>query len=157
MIGDCEMTGKRGVQLFRIKIDGAFMNVCKECVKFGEKIDKPQSFKTSKGSFNRVDKNANKFIIKAYASAIKKARESKNLKQSEMADKLNEKESLIHKIESGHLKPNFPLAKKLERFLGISLFETISETQSTTTTSSSKKGEPLTMEAMILAAMKKKK
>lgn len=158
MIGECEMTGKRNAELFQVKIEGSLMNVCKECVKFGEQIDKPKSFKNFRPQFSfRKDENENKFVVKDYALRIKKSRESKNLKQVDMANKLNEKESLLHNIESGHMKLSFPLAKKLEKFLGITLFETVKETPTNSFQSSKGKNEPLTMEAAFLKAMKKKK
>ena len=45
------------------------------------------------------------------------------LKQKEFAKFLAERESLIHKMESGTYTPSIELARKLERQLGISLVE----------------------------------
>ncbi|MCA9477731.1 MAG: TIGR00270 family protein [Nanoarchaeota archaeon] len=156
MIGECEMTGKKNVELFQVKIEGTVMNVCKECIKYGEQVSRPSSFKTRSSSFSRKDESEDQFIVKDFAARIKNGREKKNLKQADMAKQLNEKESLIHNIESGHLKPNFPLAKKLERFLGITLIESVSAVGTTLTPSSQDSG-PLTMEAAFLEAMKKAK
>ena len=157
MIGECEMTGKRNVPLFQVKIEGTIMNVCKECIKYGEQIKKPSSFQSSRPIFSSTSKKADEeFIVKDYASRIKQARESKNLKQSDLAKKLNEKESLMHNIESGHLKPNFPLAKKIAKFLNITLIEKLEPTKNMSSKPITK-GEPLTMEAAFLKAMKKKK
>ena len=157
MIGECEMTGKRDVELFQVKIEGTIMNVCKEYIKYGERINKPKSFKSSKPIFSsKNNATDNEFIVKDYAIQIKQGRESKKLKQSQMADQLNEKESLIHNIESGHLKPNFPLAKKIAKFLNIKLIEKL-QPMKTMNSAPRQSGEPLTMEAAFLAAMKRKK
>ena len=157
MIGECEMTGKRNVELFQVKIEGTVMNVCKEYVKYGERINKPKSFKSSRPIFSsKNNATDNEFIVKDYAMRIKQGREAKKLKQSQMANKLNEKESLIHNIESGHLKPNFPLAKKIAQFLNIILIEKL-QPQKTMNNAPLSSGKPLTMEAAFLAAMKKSK
>ena len=47
--------------------------------------------------------------------------------QKDLAMKLNEKESIIHSIESGRMEPELSLAKKLETFLKINLIETVDE------------------------------
>lgn len=156
MIGECEMTGRQNVELFAVKIEGSLMHVCKECIKYGELVQKPTEFKTKRRIFSSGPGQQDEMIIKDYAKRIKQARESMNLKQSELAQKINEKESLLHKIESNHLKPSFALAKKLSKFLHIKLIETI-EPMQVQLDSSSGEGEPLTMEQAFLAAMKKAK
>ena len=60
-------------------------------------------------------------VVSNYSELIKKAREKKGLKQDDLAKNIAEKESTIHKIETGALKPSFNLARKLELFLGIKL------------------------------------
>lgn len=153
MIGECEMTGKRNVELFAVKIEGTIMNVCKECLKYGERVNRPVSFKTSKRSFSRQEDN--RTIVEDYALKIKQAREQKNLKQSQLANTLNIKESLLHKIESNHLRPSISLAIKLSKYLGIKLLEDLStESPKTMMRNSS---EPPTMESAILEALKKQK
>ncbi|MBT3464299.1 TIGR00270 family protein, partial [archaeon] len=64
-------------------------------------------------------------IVKNYASLIRTKREQMNLKQEEFAKMLTEKESIIHKIESGTYKPSISMAKKIERQLGLKLREEI--------------------------------
>ena len=45
------------------------------------------------------------------------------LKQKELAKMLAEKESVIHKLESGNIEPSLNLARKLERQLRIKIIE----------------------------------
>jgi putative transcription factor len=64
-------------------------------------------------------------IVANYSKIIKSAREKTGLKQEELAKKIAEKESVIHKLESGIMKPDIPLARKLEKFLRITLVESV--------------------------------
>ena len=62
-------------------------------------------------------------LAENYPELIKKKRESLNLSQKDFAIKINEKESIIHKIETGAFEPSLALAKKLEKMLNIKLIE----------------------------------
>jgi putative transcription factor len=53
---------------------------------------------------------------------IREARTKKGLSHDQLGQKINEKVTLLRKIETGTIKPDEPLAKKLERFLGITLY-----------------------------------
>ncbi|NGM67495.1 TIGR00270 family protein [Natronolimnobius sp. AArcel1] len=56
-----------------------------------------------------------------YDERVRQARESKGLSQSDLANELNEKASLIRKIERGDTLPSDGVQSKLERNLDISL------------------------------------
>ncbi|WP_120243384.1 multiprotein bridging factor aMBF1 [Halopiger aswanensis] len=56
-----------------------------------------------------------------YDERVRKAREQKGLSQSDLANELNEKASLIRKIERGDTLPSDRVQSKLERFLEIDL------------------------------------
>ncbi|MFB6220362.1 MAG: helix-turn-helix domain-containing protein, partial [Halolamina sp.] len=58
-----------------------------------------------------------------YDQIIRSAREQEGLSQEELADELNEKASLIRKLERGEMLPSDDVKEKLERRLGISLSE----------------------------------
>lgn len=58
-----------------------------------------------------------------YDDRIRSGRESKGLTQEELADQLNEKTSLIRKLERGDVLPSDDVERKLERALDISLTE----------------------------------
>lgn len=156
---DCDMCGKKNISPVKTKIEGTVMSVCPACSKYGEKLvdhSKTVSNFTTRRNVTRVDPDANKFIVKNYGALIKQARESKNFKQEQVAKYLNEKESIIHNIESGHLKPSFKLARKFERFFSIKLIEEVKES-SEIPEQGSKKASGLTMEDLMLEALKKAK
>lgn len=56
-----------------------------------------------------------------YPDRIREARESRGLSQEELAGQLNEKASLIRKLERGDMQPNDSIQTKLERELEITL------------------------------------
>lgn len=58
-----------------------------------------------------------------YDERIRGARESMGLSQQELANELNEKTSLIRKLERGDVLPSDSVQRKLERKLDISLAE----------------------------------
>jgi uncharacterized protein (TIGR00270 family) len=64
-------------------------------------------------------------FVTGYGAMVKNAREKLNLKQEDFAKSINEHKSLVHQVESEHIKPNIVLAKKLERVLHIKIVEEI--------------------------------
>jgi putative transcription factor len=60
-------------------------------------------------------------VAQDYDEIIRSARESEGLSQSELAKKLNEKASLIQKLEQGQTLPSDDVQSKLESELGIEL------------------------------------
>ncbi len=111
-------------QLFRCRIEGTILHVCKTCGKHGEIIEKmKENSKTEEElPMPKAERSEIIQIISSdYANLVKSKREAAGLKQKELAQKIAEKESLIHKIESGHKEPSLAVARKLEKFLGITL------------------------------------
>ena len=116
-------------KLFKAVIEGTHMNVCRDCSQFGRvtgEVSSREIKETSKkqtySSFNRDTELIQK-IVEDYSSIVKSGREKLGLTQKEFAMKINEKESLVHKIETGSFEPNLSLARKLEKFLKIKLVE----------------------------------
>ena len=68
-------------------------------------------------------------LAEDYPQRIRQARMSRDWKQETLASKINEKKSVINKLESGDMRPNDELVAKLERILGIKLKEKISLTK----------------------------
>jgi putative transcription factor len=58
-----------------------------------------------------------------YDRIIREAREGRGLSQEDLANELNEKASLIRKLERGDVLPSDDVQRKLERELDISLSE----------------------------------
>jgi len=136
-IGVCDMCGSEN-RLFKAEVEGTLLNVCKYCAKYGKIVadvhDKKFIEKIQRQKFRRVHHRMPEIteeLIENYSEIIKKKREHLNLKQEDVAKKINEKLSLIHKVESGHFEPSIKLAKKLERFLRIKILEQVKDDSST--------------------------
>lgn len=123
----------------KVLIEGAKITVCQSCAHLGKKIitkksdieklaiKKPriyknkQSFKSSRNLEPSIE------IISDYSKRIRNVRTQKNLTQEQFAQKLNEKPSLIRRIESGKLEPNLKLAKKIEEVYNIKILKETDE------------------------------
>ncbi len=124
----CDMCGKEAV--YRALVEGAEVNVCEGCSRYGKIIEKvrvKKEPKIRKIGFVKKEKRAEpeitQIIVPNYAQLIRTTREKKGLKQEELAKAVSEKESLIHSLEVGKYEPSIKIAKKLERFLKIKLIE----------------------------------
>ena len=123
----CEMCG-REEKLIEAVVEGVVMHVCGNCSKFGNVVPLQPTIvdeehkKVQEKTIVRQDDLA-EGIVEDCSKLVKDGREKKGLKQEELAKEIAEKESLIHSIESGHIKPSFKTAKKLEVYLNISLIE----------------------------------
>lgn len=151
----CEMCGKEQEFLKRAKIDGSIMRVCESCANFGKTILEPREFIAKKKKFEE-DIEPTEFIAEDYSSKIRDAREKLGLTQEELAKKLAEKVSIIHKLESGHFEPGIELARKLENFLKIKLVLTDSE-ELEIKEKQDHKSSPLTIGDLIKEKLEKNK
>ncbi len=127
----CDMCGSEE-QLFNTKLEGAEMQVCKSCSNYGEVISKVTKAKEKKEDKSEVREEPERSkvitVIKdGYPEMIKSERESRGLKQEEMAHKIGEKESVIHHLETGRMEPSIDLARKVEKFLDIELVDEYEE------------------------------
>jgi putative transcription factor len=125
----CEMCGTDD-KLYKTDIEGSQLNVCAKCAKFGTVIsavrepvyERPN--KPGKATLPQVtESEIIQVVAEDYSDLIKAAREKMGLKQEELAKAIAEKESLIHKLESGQFEPPPTLARKLEKYLHIKLIE----------------------------------
>ena len=142
----CEMCGTETGSPKTVKIEGAELDVCDDCADFGTEVRTEETSSTStkystasssgsdgssssRGSsgtsggggsrrdmFDEMDE-----VAQDYDERIRGARESEGLTQEDLADELNEKASLIRKIERGDVLPSDSVQRKLERNLGIDL------------------------------------
>ncbi|MFB6283819.1 MAG: multiprotein bridging factor aMBF1 [Halobacteria archaeon] len=144
----CEMCGTETGELTVIQTEGSKLEVCGNCTDFGtvlhdetpsrqekeeEKKDQgagkkqPTTTKSppsggggGKSSFDEMET-----LAPDYDERVRQARENNDLTQKELSDRLNEKVSLIRKIELGDMRPSEEVREELEHELGVSLTEEV--------------------------------
>ncbi|MFB6172418.1 MAG: multiprotein bridging factor aMBF1 [Haloarculaceae archaeon] len=148
----CEMCGTETASPTTVKVEGAELEVCDSCAQFGTEVKTQQSsggsstkYSTSSSSggsesssgsstssrsgggggssrrrdmFDEMDE-----VAQDYDQRIREAREARGLSQEDLARQLNEKASLIRKLEHGDSLPSDKIQRKLERALDIDLSE----------------------------------
>jgi len=155
----CELCGRKP-SIYNCEVEGTIMKVCQECSRFGG-VKGKSNVKIVVTEFKKSVSNDPEYIfVQGYGTIVKNAREKLGLKQEDFAKSINEHKSLIHQVESEHIKPNILLAKKLERALHVKIVNEStpekydSEEDSKTLNSTGKltpkpKGEGLTFGDMI--------
>ncbi|MGB9740720.1 MAG: multiprotein bridging factor aMBF1 [Candidatus Bathyarchaeales archaeon] len=141
----CEVCGRKIYgKPYNVIIEGAKLTVCSECSKHGKIIleaeepqpptqramsAKPKASPTLKTPQKKVPETTlNSFeLVEDFNVKIKKAREKLGLSHEDLGKKLNEKVSVLRKIETGRMTPDDALAKKLEHELKIRLLVPVSE------------------------------
>jgi len=120
-MAECELCGRKVKAQIEARIGGVLLDVCSECAKSGTIVDRPKTKPVAYMSQARVA--TEELVVSDFAQKIRQARQSKGLKQEEVAKSVNEKLSIVNAIENGRITPDLKLAKKLERFFGIDLIE----------------------------------
>jgi putative transcription factor len=138
----CEICGTeiKG-EVYRIRIDASELSVCKSCARLGtlvveakkgKEVLEPQRTNSNVNAqpkrkpiselYTQIDHEIEAemeidAVEEDYGRKIKEAREKAGLKQAELAQRINEKHSLLRKIENEEIMPGEEIRKKIERAL----------------------------------------
>ena len=144
----CEMCGAEKSSLTTTKVEGAELELCDDCKAFGTEVRQESagssgstkystssssggssaSSSSSSSSSSSTRQRRDMFdemdtVAADYDDRIRNARERAGLSQEELAKELNEKASVIRKLERADILPSDDVQRKLERALDISLVE----------------------------------
>ncbi|MGC8662568.1 MAG: helix-turn-helix domain-containing protein [Candidatus Micrarchaeia archaeon] len=127
---ECEVCGKETSVVYVVEVERAILNVCAECAK-GKKIVEKIDLSKQKEEKKAIKRNEEeeKEVVEHYGGLIKKARERFGFSVGVLAERINEKESTMLRIEEEKMLPNDKIIKKLEKELGIKLLEPKKKTQ----------------------------
>ncbi len=151
---NCEMCGADVDSPITVKVEGIEMKVCRKCAKYGVTIYKAGNGaavahdegggrvrESERGVEERLKKKGGRSegarrdifdkmvydLAENYGERIRGARESMGLTQEELAKRINERRSVLAKLETGDMRPDEKIAKKLEKILSIDLKEDYEE------------------------------
>ena len=138
----CEMCGKEVPRLKKVQIGGSTLEVCNECARFREDAPAeapepvpvasgpaavatppPRVFPTHTSKKKDALSRGEMELVEDYHRRIIKGRRDKDLTQEDLARRINEKKSVISRLETGEMRPSDRLVKKLEGELDIKLKE----------------------------------
>lgn len=130
----CELCGREAPYLKETTIEGSILMVCPACAKMGtpatkkEKREIPKTLmeeRLQKRALRQSQKdiltNLEETLVEDFSERIRRAREKMGLSREEVGKKIQEKASVIGKLENGSLHPDDALRKKIEKFFGIKL------------------------------------
>ncbi len=139
----CEMCGNEVDSTSRVRIEGSVLNVCVNCARFGKAIDPPPAPAPTgsaarsahvSGSATRSSGSARSLqerdlyqeigemeLAPDWPKRIRVAREGLKWTPEDLGKKLNEKKSVVLKLESGSIHPPDDLVRRVERLLKVRL------------------------------------
>ena len=129
---ECEICGReiKG-KGHKILVEGSELTVCARCKIYGTE----DVSKASQHNIVRIVKKKSKVkpivfteeLVENFNEIIRKEREKRGWSQEVLAKKIQEKESLIKKIENAEITPEPEVVEKLEKLFGIKLKEKVQE------------------------------
>jgi len=162
----CEVCGRK-IHRKPVKaiIEGAKLTVCGECAKHGtivleepkqaptlkikQKTAVPQQLKASNMVKTQKVVEATLELVEDYDVRVRQAREKMGLTHEELGKRINEKVSVLKKIETRKIKPDDRLAAKLEHALKIKLLVPASEEKTPTAVASKPSSRGLTLGDLV--------
>lgn len=140
----CELCGRKLTEEKRnTVVDGLVLSVCKACSRHGKPYTSanPLSIRRDTGprttathatsiptrSKENIQISDNILLSPDFARLIREARMKKGLTHEQLGAQMNEKANLLRKFETGTLKPDELMARKLGRYLGIQLYVNIQD------------------------------
>ena len=129
-LASCEICGTRILEYGeKVYVEGNLITVCKTCSKRGKPLKNQQEIQRKPAmrpkKIEKLDKitfDDSAILINNFSEVIRNSRMVNGLTHEQLGLLIKERVSLLRKIESGTLKPDEGLSRKLERFFRINLY-----------------------------------
>jgi len=120
-----------------VYVEGNLIRVCKSCSKRGKpsksqaEIQRRPAMRPKKiERLDRITFDDSSILIHNFSEVIRNSRMANGLSHEQLGLLIKERASLLRKIESGSLKPDEVLSRKLERFFRIKLYHEVDSSDS---------------------------
>ncbi|MFQ6012088.1 MAG: multiprotein bridging factor aMBF1 [Thermoplasmata archaeon] len=128
----CEMCGAEQAGLRTVVVEGTRLMLCDRCARFGEEIQPRPARRPSlpgppRRRRARPPEEPEYDLAPDFPERLRRAREAQGWKREELARRINEKLSVLEKLEKGRMRPPDALVSKLERTLQVRLRERVEE------------------------------
>ena len=136
----CEMCGRDTESVTPVSVEGSVLRVCGACAKFGRPVGSPVA---TGGPSQGPDREAlrerlgkaqgrglerdlfaelpERELDPDWSRTVRQTRERLGLTQEQFGQRINEKTSVVHKLESGAITPPDALVRKIERTFKVRL------------------------------------
>lgn len=129
-MASCEICGTQILEYGeKVYVEGNLITVCKTCSKRGKPLKNQQEIQRKPAmrpkKIEKLDKitfDDSAVLINNFSEVIRNSRMANGLTHEQLGLLIKERVSLLRKIESGTLKPDEGLSRKLERFFRINLY-----------------------------------
>jgi putative transcription factor len=139
----CEMCGRDVDAVSRVRVEGSVLRLCSDCARFGSRLDpapspepaavpaRPSGYSAAAVRPSRVPRRLEERdlyqeigemeLAPDWPKRVRVAREALKWTPEDLAKKLNEKKSVVLKLESGGIHPPDDLVRRVERLLKVRL------------------------------------
>ena len=125
---ECEVCGAeiKGAAQY-VVIGDSKLRVCKACAHYGTVVVENKDVragpvahaKANSRLYEQMNHDLEVEVEEDYGRKLKEAREKAGLKQTELANRINEKQSLLRKIENEEIVPSDEVMRKIKRVLNL--------------------------------------
>jgi putative transcription factor len=120
---ECELCGAPTKSVYIVNVEDVELRVCAKCAQ-GKKVITTHEYKPAVArKATRPRSEEEQSLVENYGKVIREARERMKLPIKVLAEMLNEKETLLARIEQQSTMPTMKLTKMLEKALSIKLIE----------------------------------
>jgi putative transcription factor len=137
---ECELCGAQTKSAYIVNVEDVELRVCAKCAQ-GKRVISNPGYKLETGKkTTRPKRDEDLPLVEDYGKVIRAARDRIDLPMKVLAEMLNEKETLLSRVEQQSTLPTIKLTKKLEKALGIKLIDVAADADTSSTSSAKKSG-----------------
>ena len=137
---ECELCGAQTKSAYVVNVEDVELRVCAKCAQ-GKRVISNPGYKLDTGKkVTRPKREEDLPLVEDYGKVIRAARDRMDLPMKVLAELLNEKETLLSRVEQQSTLPTVKLTKKLEKVLDIKLIDATADVETGSSSAARKSG-----------------